>query len=163
MSVYETTLLLVATAVLVLSILAGNHRGAAWVVAIVADLMLSTAYWRADLPYGDVVTALCDFTVCVMVYCLGRYRWELHLFLLYQFSMLVSVIDLGAMIWAPAWIDHDTYSSVLEVVNYIAFFMIGGVSSFAFSDRLDVAVFRPWRWLRPAVFPLFSEERRAKG
>lgn len=160
MSIFETILLLVAAAVLLLSLAASNYRGAGWVVAISIDLVVSTAYWRADLPYADAFTAVCDFSVCAAIYCFGRYRWELQTFLLYQLSMLVSIVDFGAAIWAPGWIDHDSYSSVLEAINYIAFILVGGVSSFALAARFDVSLYRPWLWLRPSVFPLFSENYR---
>lgn len=162
MSIYEAALLLLGTAVMLLSLSAANYRGMIWVAVILVDLMLSTAYWVDDLPYADAFTAGCDFTVCVLVYVFGRHWFELWIMLLFQFSMLVSIVDLAAMIWAPGWIDHDTYSSMLEAVNYVALLMIGGVSGYAFSDRWDIPAFRVWHWLRPAGFPLFPQSARDK-
>ena len=161
MSIYEAALLIVGGAVLLLSLGARNWRGAVWVAAIMADLIISTAYWRANLPYGDVFTGACDFSVCLSIFTFGRWRWELGLFLLYQFSLLISIIDLGAAIWSPGWIDHDTYSSLLEAVNYIGFLGVGGISGLALGSgsRLTRS---PWRWLRPAFLPLFVKDPTAR-
>ena len=134
----------VATAVVLLSLFAGQTRPAFWVLAIVIDLALSTTWWTHGLPYGDVFTAGCDFTLCVLIYIFAANLYERWVFILYQCSMLVSIIDLGASIWAPGWLDHDTYSSALEVINYLAFVILGGVSGFAFNNRFDSRAFSAW-------------------
>lgn len=144
MSIYETMLLMTATAVILLSLFAGNIRGSTWVALIAIDLVVTTAWWRAGLPYGDAFTAVFDFSICAAIYFFGRHRWELYVFLIFQCSMLVSIIDLAAMIWAPGWIDHDVYSSVLEILNYLAFITTGTVSGFIFANRSDVSALRAW-------------------
>lgn len=144
MSGYEFAQLLVAAATLLLALFAGQVRGALWVLAIVLDLAMSTAWWVHDLPYGDVFTAGCDFAICILIYLFAGFRWELWLFRLYTASVLISLIDLAASIWAPVWIDHDTYSIGLEIINYSAFILIGGVSAFAFNSRFNVRAFDHW-------------------
>lgn len=156
MSIYESILLFAAGGVMLLSLFASNPRGALWCAAIVIDLVVSTAYWRSGQPYADVFTGLCDFSVCIFIYFLGRWRWELGLFLLFQLSLLTSICDFAASLWAPGWIDHDTYSSVLESINYLSFLLVGGVSGLALAGAAGFAR-QPWRWLRPSVLPLFGQ------
>lgn len=144
MSIFEVAQLMFATAVLLLSLFAGQVRGAAWVLAIVLDLAASTSWWTHGLPQADLFTAGCDFAVCILIYLFAAHRWELWLFRLYMVSVLVSIIDLAANIWAPGWLDHDTYSIALEVINYAAFMTIGGTAGYAFNDRFDVRAFAEW-------------------
>lgn len=163
MSDYELYMLMVGTACFVLSLVAGNQRGMVWIAAICCDLIVSTWYWRAGLPFADAVTGTLDFSVCAAIYCFGRHQWELHIWLLFQLSMLASIADAGSVLFAGAGIDHDAYSAVLELINYLAFILIGGVSSYALAGRRNIGLYRPWRWLRPAGFPLLAEKRRTQG
>lgn len=144
MSIFEVAQLLVAVAVLLIALFSGQIRAGFWIVAIVLDLAVSTNWWTHGLPNGDVFTAGCDFALCIMIYVFAADQWERWLFRLYTLSFLISTIDLGASIWAPEWIDHDTYSIALEAVNYAAFLLIGGVSGFAFNDHFDHSAFDPW-------------------
>lgn len=156
-SVYELAQLFAAAGVLILALLANNYRGAGWIVALTIDLMVSTASWKAGYPYAAAVTGSADFLLCIAIYCFAMHRWEMWVFLLYQFSMLVSIVYLGTQIWGGGLvIDHDAYSSVLEAVNYSALLIIAITSGMSLaSTHRDSAAFRPWRWLRPAGFPLF--------
>lgn len=162
MSIFEIALISVGTAVLLLSLFAKNTRGAFWVAAILVDLVLSTAYWRSGLPYADVTTALCDSAICVLVYLFGMHRWELWVFLLFLSSFVVSMVDLGVSIRTPGGMDHDTYSSMLEAINYVSFLLVGGISGLALAGGSDFPS-APWRVFRPAFLPLLSqrsEDRR---
>lgn len=149
MSIYEALMLLAASAVFALALASMNWRGALWIAAIVVDLYASTLWWTNDLPFGDVATAACDFTLCVLIYFLARYIWELWLFLLFQLSVLVSIVDLASGIAAPGWLGHDTYSTALELINYLAFIVVGSVSGFAIANRFNALAFRPWRRVLP--------------
>lgn len=162
MSIYESILLITGTAAMLLSLLAGHKRGALWIAAIMIDLVVSTAYWRADLPYGDVFTAVCDFSVCVLIFLFGRWRWELRLYLLMQFSVLISICDFAASLWSPGWIDHDTYSSMLEAVNYLAFIGVGGIGAFALAAG-SLPAGKPWTRFRPSYLPLLAQGRKVAG
>lgn len=162
MSIYESLLLFAAGAVMLLSLFAGNPRGALWCAAIVIDLVVSTAYWRSGQPYADVFTVACDFSVCVFIYFLGRWHWELGLFVICQAALLTSICDFAASLWAPGWIDHDTYSSVLELLNYLSFLLVGGVSGLALVGAGGPSRV-PWRWLRPSVLPLFGKNPSTGG
>lgn len=158
MSVYETMQLALALIVVGLSLWARNNRGAAWIVAICVNLAISTAAWVNGVPYSAAIVAALDFSLCVLIYQFGRNRWERWMFLLYQFSMLVSILYLGALTWAPGYVDHDLYSTLLEAVNYSAFLLIATISGIriASHDR-DRAAFRPWRRLRLLVLPAFRD------
>lgn len=157
MSSYEVALLLAGCAAYVVSALCRSARGQFWIAVILADLVASTAYWRAGLPLADAATAACDFVVALLVYVLGRYRWELWIMLLYWTSMLVSFVDLAARM------NHDAYSSVLELINYVAFATIGVTASFQRSGRGVRGADRSWRGLRPAWLPLLGEVEADRG
>lgn len=159
MSVYEIMQIAAAGVVILLSLWASNGRGAVWICAILLDMMLSTWAWTSGHPYAAVITAACDFTLCIAIYQFGRNRWEQWLFLLYQFSMLTSIFAHAASIFAPGWMDHDTYSSILEAVNYSAFLLIGTISGIHIaSDREDILALRPWRRIRALVLPSLRED-----
>lgn len=144
MSVFETIFLMAATAVLLLSLSGAHVRGTIWVLAIAFDAVISDAYSNAGLPFPEAFMAGCDFFVCVALYYIAAHRWELWLFLIMQFSMLVSIVYLANEVWAPGWIGEDTYLTVLEFVNYAAILLVGGVSGFVIADRQDGIAFRPW-------------------
>lgn len=160
MSFWETMQLMVGAAALFVALLCRDNRSMLWVLAISLDLVVSTAWWRAELPYPDAFTAVCDFSVCIALYLIGRYRWELWLFLIYQFSMLVSIVDFAMSIGRAGLVDHDIYSSVLEACNYGAFLLIGGTAGLAADGRFNLSTRLPWRWLRPSALPLFPQGQR---
>lgn len=144
MSVYELLVLTVAIGVFLLSIIGGNIRGAAWITAICFDVVLSDAYSTSGLPYPEAAMAVLDFSVCIAIWFFAAKRWELWLFVLLQFSMLVSIVDLGAGIISPGWIDRELYLLVLELINYAVLLLIGGVSGFAIAGRIGGGAFAPW-------------------
>lgn len=165
MSVYETMQLAMALIVVGLSMWAGNVRGAAWIAAIVVNLVISTAAWTNGAPYAAAIVAALDFSLCVLLYQFGRNRWEQWMFLLYQFSMLVGILYLGAVTWAPGYVDHDLYSTLLEAVNYSAFLLIATISGIQVSshDR-NRAAFRAWSRISLFVLPALRDDasRRTK-
>lgn len=139
-----------ATAVFLLSLLGGNIRGIVWIVVLVLDAVASDAYKDAGLPFPDAVMATADFTMCVALYYIAAHRWELWLFVLMQFSMLVSIVYLaGTIIAGPDWIDVTDYLSVLELINYAAIILIGGVTGFVVSGHFNGTAFAPWRRVLP--------------
>lgn len=141
MSIYETLLLLTATAVLLLSLTASSYRGAWWIVVIMSDAVISDVYVGTGFPVPDAFMATCDLSVCAVLYYLAAHRWEVWLLLVMQTSMLVSLLHLGASIAAPDWIDQEDYLLVLEIINYAAIILIGGVSGFVIARRQTGAAF----------------------
>lgn len=160
MSIYEATLLFVGMIAGFLCLVGRNRRAAVWVSAIMVDLVLSTAWWRAGLPFGDVFTGACDFSVCIAIFIFGRWRWELRLYILFQFSVLISLCDFAASIWSPEWIEHDVYSSFLELVNYLAFISLGGIGAFALASG-SVPPYRVWNRVLLPFLPLRGKGQKA--
>ena len=159
-SPYEFSLIVAAMATVLVSL--RNPRGVAWVLLITADLIATTAYWKSGQFYGEVITGGFDIGVAFSIYALGLFRWEMWLCRLYLTSFLVSLLYLGLHGLSISFIDQDTYSSGLELINWMAFLSIGGVSAFQLfgtKDVLDHAyVFRPWRRrLSFLVIPPFRE------
>lgn len=154
MSVFELALIIGAAITAIIS--RRNPRGVAWVAAITADLIASTAYWRADLPYAEVFTAMCDASICFGIYFIGRYRWEMWVWRLYQVSLLISFLYLGVHVFGLSSVSQDDYSSLLEIVNWIAFLSIGGIS-IRQSWWTNAAPFlSPWSRWRRVHFTWFS-------
>lgn len=161
MSIYEISLIIGAMLTALLSW--GNPRGVAWIAAITADLMLSTAYWRAELPYAEVVTGLCDASICLGIYFVGRYKWEMWLWRLYQASVLISILYLAVHVFQVPSIDQDVYSGMLEAVNWIALVSIGTASILQVTGPSNVVAFRPWRRFRGSHFTLYEETGAVKA
>ncbi len=150
MSIYAMVFLMVALAALVFSIFAQNNRGGAWVAAIVAVMLMSNAYVYAGHPYPEVFMAAGDFLVCLAIYFVAAHRWELWLFLVVQFSMLASVLHLGVAIFVPTADFSEIYMLTLELANYAAVLLIGGISGYVHARRFGVAAFDHWRRVLPA-------------
>jgi len=161
-SQYEAYQLMVAGAAAMAAVLASNWRGLLWLILLCADMLVTGAYWRAGLPFADFITAMFDLAVTFVVYRYGRWRWEMWLWVMYQFSALVSIADLATSTLAPNRVSRDVYSVPLEVVNYLAFTLIGGVSGFAFRGRLDISAYRSWGRVWFLVHPLFREDAAAE-
>ena len=154
MSAYEVALIYAAMATVLISL--RNSRGVAWVFLITADLIASTAYWKAGYPYGEVFTAACDATICLGIYFAGKFRWEMWLYRLYLASFGWSLVYLATR----AFVDQDTYASGLEVINWVAFLSIGGISASQLAGRHNVlGLSGNWRRRFPAfVSPVLRED-----
>ncbi|TXH09165.1 MAG: hypothetical protein E6R03_17145 [Hyphomicrobiaceae bacterium] len=160
MSDYEIAQLIAAGAALIPCWMSRNLRGAGWVLAISLNLVLSTAVWTNGLPYPAAIVAIIDCLLFVAIFQLGRNVWEKWLFILYQGSMLVSIIRLAMDIWAPGEANHALYSSLLEICNYAAFLVIGSISGIkaTSNDFRARLAFTPWRRLAFLVFPAFRDD-----
>ncbi len=162
MSIWAQAFLLTAFACAIYSLAAHNHRGAGWVCVIIANVLVSNAYRGTAHPYPDALMAGLDFAVCAGIYYVATNRWALWLFLVMQLSMLISLLHLGAGVLAhTAWPDDEIYLLALELCNYAAVLLVGGVSGYAHVGRRDIAAFGPWRRFRSFVHPLFRA--RATG
>lgn len=113
--------LLAALAVLVILQAGDDRRAQAWVLVGATAFVVSYLYGKAGLPYHAAVTAAVDTSQCLLIYFFGRYRWEMHLWRLWQFSVLISILHLAGLT-GGTW----TYAVALELVNVAALLVIGG-------------------------------------
>jgi hypothetical protein len=102
------------------------ERSWLWIAAGVASFVASTAWARYDLPLPPLFTALCDASVCLLIYGLARQRFELILFQLFQASVLVSIVFLSLQFLSPGAAHHAVYVSILEAINWAALALISG-------------------------------------
>jgi hypothetical protein len=144
MSIYALAFILTALAVASFSLMIHHVRGAIWVMVIVANMSVSNLYRLGDRPFPDAFMAALDLGVIVAIYCAAKHRWELWLWLVMQFSALVSILHLATYLIAPGWIDSEIYLLLLELCNYAAVILIGGVGGYAHAGRRDGAAFRAW-------------------
>lgn len=160
MSVWQLSLLIGACAASLLCL--RLPRAHLWILAGAAAFVLSTGWQRLGLPYHAAFTLACDSAVCLGIYFFGRERWEIGLFRIFQVSVLTSLVFLAgpiSLFGATLLLSHTVYVIFLEMWNWIALLLIGGVglSEFwrfghengAFPDRLR-GVFRSLRaWRAP--------------
>lgn len=166
-SPYELTLIVLGLGTMLVSL--RNPRGIAWVLLILADLIATTAYWKSGNVYGEVITGTTDFAVAYSIYALGKFKWEMWLCRLFLTSVLVSLVYLGLHGFGITFIDQDTYSSFLELINWAAFLLIGGTAAFQLFGSKDVLgdtyLLRHWRRRLSflVVPPLRENEAYSRG
>lgn len=155
MSIYQATL---AVGAIIAALIAwGNWRAIAWLAVLQVSIAVSVAYWKSGLPYGELVAGLCDALVCLGIYFFGRFRWEMWIWRLAQAMVLVNIVYLLGNVGIFTLTPHDVYSTILEIINWIAIASIGGS---AILNRLgpDVgSTARPWPGVRGLVFFVRAE------
>lgn len=126
-------------------------RARLWIATIAWSFAVSSMTWDVvghELPrFHAFITMLCDCVVCLTVYHAAKEKWEIWLYRLFLISVFSSVIRLAG------WLDTNIlYASPLEIINALAFIMIGGVGLL---DR--IARHGPSRafrhWFRHSGFP----------
>lgn len=128
MSPFEAALL--ATAV-VAGLINFNHlRALAWLTAGIVNYLVTSAYFDGGFPLHPFFTACADATVCLLIFFHGRVRWELPLFTVFQFSVMVSFTKL---IGLP---DDYLYALLLELVNWVALFILIGAGTARLADAI---------------------------
>jgi hypothetical protein len=137
----------------------GNRRGLIWLLAIAISYIGATIAWRMQIPKAEVFTAAGDVAVCLAIYFMGKYQWELWLWRLYQASVAVSVLYLAGSIGVISRIDHGLYSIILEAINWGALLLIGGTSALQGVGVSHVRVHRPWDRVRRIVLSLYGERK----
>lgn len=105
-------------------------RALLWIATGATSFIVSTGYARLNLFYPEAITALCDASVCFLLYFVARARWERYLFLLFQGSVLVSTAYLAGIIG-----PHSAYIAALEGLNWLALLVIGGTSALSWVPR----------------------------
>lgn len=142
---------------------AGQQRVWGWLFAGAMSYVVSVIYWRSGLPYGAAVAGLCDAAVCLSVYFLGRYQWEMWVWRIFQTAVAVNLFYLAQQYGIPArlglmWsLSHNDYSVMLEALNWIALLLLGGTGVLQMAGGLDAsnAVSNAAGGLRRLVRPLF--------
>lgn len=128
MNEFQIALLIGAALTALISI--SQARALLWISVGVASFVISTWYARQSLPYPEAITALCDASICFMLYFLARERWEIYLFVLFQGSVLVSTAYLAGVI-GPHW----AYIAALEGINWLALCVIGGTAALSWTQN----------------------------
>lgn len=143
MSFWETALLIGVIAAA--SVSWPNRRAWLWLLAAVADYVITTAFFSVA-PYWlppPVATCFVDGVLVLLLAIYGLHRWEMWFRRCFQASMLVSIADLLALGHvSPADLAY-TYALFLEVCNWSALLVIGVNGLLDMADaRLDMG--RPW-------------------
>lgn len=131
-------------------------RALLWITLAAVDYAVSVAYWRSGLPYAEGISGMYDAAVCIAIYFGARERWELAIYRLFQVSVAVNFLFLAGNLRIFYAIDIDTYSIILEAINWLTLLLIGGMGT---AQRLGAYVdyaHRPWRRVRSFVRALSS-------
>lgn len=95
-----------------------NWRGLLWLFVAGLSYVNATIAWRVGFPAATLSTAAGDAMVCLLVFLLAKYAWELWVFRLYALSVGISLVYLlSAVGFTPMRIEHWVYSVGLEIVN----------------------------------------------
>lgn len=121
---------LLAGLIVALAVSLGDRRAWGWLLAAAASYVVSVVYWRSGLPYGAFIAGMCDALVCLAVYLRGKHKWEMGVWRLFQFSVLVNIVYLGGELHAWPSLGHNAYSIMLEAINWAALLWIGGNGAF---------------------------------
>jgi hypothetical protein len=117
MNVFDAALLLGFVSVWALS---GNlPRARLWLLSGAASYALSAAWWKLGIPHHPAFTLFCDASVCLLIYFLGLENWELKVYKIFQFSVLVSLVR---MLNFEA--SADLYPILLEGCNWAVLLLI---------------------------------------
>jgi hypothetical protein len=152
MSIYQllmATLFFVAAAV---AIPARAWQSITYIAVFAISYFVSSWWWRAGYPSGELITGICDAAVCATIIYLMRKMWEVWLLVVAVLQLGVSLLYLTANL-SGHWIEHEAYSILLEALNVVAIFTISGAASFELSHRTSSFPFRPVRSLFGLVLP----------
>jgi hypothetical protein len=94
-----------------------------WVFLGTVNAVACDLFYAYNLPYPAAFTLACDALMCLTIHWFARERWELGLFIIFQFSVLISVLRLWSVIDG-----EDTYRLALELCNWAALLMIAGTA-----------------------------------
>lgn len=106
-------------------------RSHLWIAAGASSFVVSTAWWRYDMPYPPAFTLGLDAAVCLLIYFFGRERWEERIYQIFQLSVLVSLVYLAGPIEIGTFtihMSHWLYVVMLEICNWLALAVIGGTA-----------------------------------
>lgn len=132
MSEFQLALLIGA---IVAAIISSNlPRAWLWIMCAAFSFIASTAYYRLGYPYYPIATLIFDGCVCLAIYSRCSERWEEILFRLFQASTLVSLIYAYLLFFSQTpEQNHTLYVALLEIINWLALALVGGVG---IADRM---------------------------
>lgn len=135
---YHWSLAIAALGTAIFAVRLGLRRSVLWIAAMAADYILSVGYLYMPKPYivggwwppSSGIAALCDASMCILIYIFGRYRWETAgLYTLMLLSVATNCLyTSGQIIGFPPIPPQDTYGIILEVINYLALLLIFGTA-----------------------------------
>lgn len=95
-----------------------------WILSGAASFIASTVYARYGLPLPPLFTAMCDAAICLAIYRFATQAWEVKLYRVFQFSVMVSMTFLVLQFWGASSASHYWYVTALELVNWAALALI---------------------------------------
>lgn len=125
-----------------------NPRGILWIVVAGISYINASIAWRLHLPYAEAITGFGDAGVCLAIYFGGRERWELLIWRLFQTSVAISFLYLAGNIGIFPRIPHDTYSILMELINWLTLLLIAGISAMQLLGAENATAHRPWDRVR---------------
>jgi hypothetical protein len=128
LSVYQVVILSVYAIVAWFLMERGDRRSLGWVFLSALAYLGTSAYWRAGFIEPSLISGIVDGAVCMTVYFLGKYRWELFIWRYYQFFVAVHVVWLMGLHGLAPRVDMVVYSGVLELTNILIALTIGGIA-----------------------------------
>lgn len=139
----------------------GNKRAWGWLLASALSYVVSTAYWRSGQPYAPFIAGMCDALICLAVYFFAKLRWELWVWRLFQVSVGVNFYYLAAQYGIFPYLSHNAYSTMLEIINWLALMFIGGTGALQVAGATDAphAADRPWYSVHRIVGALYRARK----
>jgi hypothetical protein len=128
-----------------------------WIAALAISFVVSVAYlyqakpgWPGVWwpPHAGIAT-LCDAAIVVLIFRFGVDRWErVGLRTIMMVSVTINLVQTSAYtLGFPPMMPADTYAILLEVINYLALAMIGGVGILDRKNARDRISHRPHRFM----------------
>lgn len=149
--------LLAGAAVAVLALSWHEVRARYWIAAMAVNFTLCTLYQSSGLPHYPFVVGLLDAGLCLTIYFVGAYRWEMALYRIFQGSVLVSILRFSDLIET-----QYQYVTALEIVNWLALLVIGGTAiaqrSASDHDNID-STRHPVHRVRPSLCSLCKKRK----
>lgn len=110
-----------------------------WILALMADFIATSLFWDyGNHAFHPLFTLACDASVCLACHVYAQEKWELGFFLAFLSSVFISLLKLSGLI--P---NSVIYASFLEVFNYCALILIGGMGILDMISRHDGHYLRP--------------------
>lgn len=145
-----------------------------WIAVGASAFVMTTAWNRFDLPEAYFFAGVVDTFVCLLLYFIACYKWEMIIFKLFKFSIIISLFmvmlstttvssyveSLGILSLASI---HTTYIICLEVINWAALFVIGGtgVADYIGSKGYGIGIHTRF-YLLSLIRPLCDQRADAK-
>lgn len=125
---WQTSLLIGAVATALLC--RREPRALLWIGAGAADFVITAAFETRWPEYHAIFTGFADATVCLAIYFIGRRKWEMMVWRVFQTSVLISILYIMRLI--PS---HYVYIAALEACNWAALVIIGGTNGLRLVDH----------------------------